>query len=105
MNCKDIGNCCCIDENELKYYSEAGLLPAAGEYSEDDLHRVALIHSLLKAGLEREEVKRFLTEREEEQVRMLRKLRCRMICDMHEQQQEIDKIDYLIREIKNLKEE
>lgn len=74
MNCKDINKCCRIEDEELAL-------------------------SLQKAGFQREEVIRFFDKSGEEQVHMLKKARCRLMCDIHEQQQEIDKMDYLIREI------
>ena len=52
-----------------------------------------------------EEWERFSNEDEDGQIRILKKQRCRMMCEMHEQQQEIDEIDYLIRVIKSKQEE
>lgn len=97
-----------ISVEKLKSYEESGFLKhQAGEngvldYTEDELCRVGLIHSLLKAGLDRETLKTYLELPEEnignrqERLHILRKARGRLLEDIHEKQQSLDEIDYMI---------
>lgn len=104
-----------ISMEKLKTYEENKLLEhqtlADGtfDYTETALRRVGLIHSLLKSGMDMEALKKYLrllddkTGSKEEQVRILRKQRCRLLEDIHDKQQALDELDYMIRETKNHK--
>lgn len=103
-----------ISMEKLKNYEENGLLEhqtlADGtfDYTETELRRIGLIHSLLKSGMDMEVLKKYLrllndkTASKEEQIRILRKQRCRLLDDIHDKQQALDELDYMIRETKNL---
>lgn len=104
-----------ISMEKLKSYEENNLLEhktlADGtfDYTETELQRVGLIHSLLKSGMDIDILKRYLkllndkTGSKEEQIRILRKQRYQLLDDIHDKQQTLDEIDYIIRETKNYK--
>lgn len=104
-----------ISMEKLKSYEENNLLEhktlADGtfDYTETELQRVGLIHSLLKSGMNIDILKRYLkllndkTGSKEEQIRILRKQRYQLLDDIHDKQQTLDEIDYIIRETKNYK--
>ena len=59
------------------------------------------IYSLAKTGLSREEIDEISQCMDREmQIRMLRKCRCRLLDEIHEKQQSLDKIDYVIIRMK-----
>lgn len=101
-----------ISMEKLKSYEENGLLEhqtlADGtfDYTETELRRIGLIHALLKSGMDLNLLKRYLkllddkTGSQEEQIRILRKQRCQLLDDIHEKQQTLDELDYMIRETK-----
>lgn len=59
------------------------------------------IYSLAKAGLNREEIDKISGCKDREmQIRLLRKYRYRLLDEIHEKQQSLDEIDYMISKIK-----
>ena len=100
-----------ISTEKLKIYEENNLLEhrtlADGtfDYTETELRQIGLIHSLLKSGMDMAIVKKYLrllndkTENKEEQIRILRKQRCKLLDDIHDKQQALDDLDYMIREV------
>lgn len=103
-----------ISIEKLKNYEENGLLEhqtlAEGtfDYTETELRRIGLIHSLIKSGMDMDVLKKYLrllndkTANKEEQIRILRKQRYQLLDDIHDKQQALDELDYMIRETKNL---
>lgn len=101
-----------ISVEKLNFYEENGLLEhrilldGVPDYTEADLRRMGLIHSLLKAGLNIDTLKTYLSLLEkkagskEEQIKILRKQRFKLLDDIHEKQQSLDALDYMIGEIK-----
>lgn len=97
-----------ISVEKLKSYEESGFLKHQAEkngvfdYTEAELCRAGLIHSLIKAGVDRESLKTYLELPEEDagsrqvRIRILRKARGRLLEDIHEKQQSLDEIDYMI---------
>ena len=58
--------------------------------------------SLINAGLSKEEIAKISgCEDQEIQMRMLRKYRYKLLDEVHEKQQSLDAIDYMICKIKN----
>ena len=58
--------------------------------------------SLINAGLSKEEIAKISgCEDQEMQIRMLRKYRYKLLDEVHEKQQSLDAIDYMICKIKN----
>ena len=76
------------------------------DYTEDELHKVGIIHSLLKAGMDITLLRRYLQllcrkmENKDEQVRILRKQRYQLLEEIHRKQQSLDELDYMIEEIR-----
>lgn len=101
-----------ISIEKLTFYEENGLLErqilpgGTPDYTEDKLRRTGLIHSLIKAGLNIDILKRYLilmenkSGSEEEQIKILRKQRFKPLDDIHEKQQSLEALDYMISEIK-----
>ena len=57
---------------------------------------------LINAGLSKEEISKISgCEDQEMQIRMLRKYRYKLLDEVHEKQQSLDAIDYMICKIKN----
>ena len=101
-----------IDIEKLKLYEDNDLLKCSQylngipDYTENELRKVGIIHSLHKAGLEMPLIKQYLllvndkAERKEEKIRLLRKQRCRLLEEIHGKQQSLDELDYMIDEIR-----
>ncbi|MDE6435023.1 MAG: hypothetical protein K2L07_12435 [Lachnospiraceae bacterium] len=61
------------------------------------------IYSLAKVGLSEEEINEISRcKGKEMQIRMLRKYRYRLLDEIHEKQQSLDEVDYMISKIKEL---
>ncbi|MDE6724467.1 MAG: MerR family transcriptional regulator [Ruminiclostridium sp.] len=101
-----------IDIDKLKSYEENGLFShkiladGVSDYTQTDIRRIGLIHSLQKFGMCMEELKKYLglidgkPESKDEQIRILKKQRCRLLEEIHEKQQSLDELDYMISEAK-----
>lgn len=101
-----------ISIEKLNYYEENGLIMCEAfvngvpDYTEEELHKVGIIHSLLKAGMDVESLRRYLQllhekiENKDEQIRILRKQRYQLLEEIHCKQQSLDELDYMIDEIR-----
>lgn len=105
-----------ISIDTLKAYEENGLLQSQVlpdgtlDYTETELCKAGLIHSLLKAGLELNILKKYLKLADmqaenhaanlQEQLRILRKQRYQLLEEIHHKQQSLDEIDFMIHNIK-----
>ena len=59
------------------------------------------IHALSKAGISKEEIEEIVRcDDKELQVRMLRKYRYKLLDEIHEKQQFLDKIDYMVSKLR-----
>lgn len=59
------------------------------------------VYTLAKAGLDKEEIREILEcGNRETQIRILRKIRYRMLDEIHKKQQDLDEIDYMIGKMK-----
>ncbi|MDO4283874.1 MAG: hypothetical protein Q4C60_00935 [Eubacteriales bacterium] len=100
----DMGDLRLCEKNELF----SGSRNECGEmdYPEAELQRVIPFLFLLKAGMSMEKLKEFTAGQEngarsgEEQIRLLRRCRSRLLDDLHGKQQLLDQLDYLIYEKK-----
>lgn len=94
----------CYEQNEL-IICEA-FVDGIPDYTECELRKIGIIHSLLKAGMDISVLQRYLqllrkkTESKEEQIKILRKQRCILLEEIHCKQQSLDELDYMINEIK-----
>ncbi len=101
-----------ISADKLKEYEENGLLrhtinpEESFDHSEEFIRRIYLIDFLLKSGMDQDNLKTYLhlldgkTESRDEQILILRKHRCKLLEEIHDKQQILDKLDYMIRETK-----
>ncbi len=108
MTLEQAGKRYCIDLEKLRSYAENGLLvhkvqtDGSFDCTEDDIRQMGLIHSLMKAGMDTKTLKAYLQLSEEsaierrDKIQFLRKVRCRLLEDIHEKQQSLDEIDYII---------
>lgn len=104
-----------MEIEHLRLYEENGLLRGKKtkdgimDYSDTELQRVAHLYSLQKAGMDLKSLKQFVrlleggTNKKAEQIRALRKCRCKLLDEIHGKQQSLDHLDYLIYEIKKQK--
>lgn len=111
MTLKEISSHFHIGMETLCFYQDNRLLTgkrgSSGEmeYQDEDIERAVQMHFLLKAGMDLESVKRFAALCEEgthtraAQIRILRKYRYQLLEEIHQKQQMLDRLDYLIREI------
>lgn len=101
-----------ISMEKLNLYEKNGLLECrqlidgVPDYTEDELRRLGLIHSLLKAGFDMDSLRKYFSlsvhnsADKEEKIRLLRKQRCRLLDEIHGKQQSLDELDYLIEKIR-----
>lgn len=100
-----------LDGNELRFYLKNGLLNCpkdmAGQldYSQLDLEQLGFLRSLRKAGIPAGKLALFIdapdghAEKKNEQLRLLKKLRYQLLEHLHQEQQQLDSLDYLIHKI------
>lgn len=109
MNIKEAMKQFHISKDQIRFFEENGLLESGksavetGQYNEKELRRIGTIHSLLKAGFELEGLKKYLQLMDDSdkdgQVRILRKQRFALLDTIHDRQQALDALDYMIHEI------
>lgn len=112
MNIQEASSRFHISMEKIRFYEESGLLESqpssdgTAQYTETELRRIGIIHSLLKAGFDLEMLKKYLRlldseySDKEQQVKILRKQRCILLNDIHDKQQSLDELDYMINEIR-----
>lgn len=89
---------------ELDRYEKLGLLPGG---SDERLRRIGIISALSMAGVSLETVAANPALMDEsaaasaERMRLMKKERFRQLEDLHAKQQKLDRLDRMIREIKN----
>ena len=68
----------------------------------------SILPQMKRAGMELEELKKLCDLQRsgccEAKIRLLRKCRCRLLEQIHQKQQALDRLDYLIYRMKNPKE-
>lgn len=101
-----------ISIEKLKFYEEKRLLvchqyvDGVPNYTEGELLRVGIIQSLLKSGFDTDMLKRFFSllddssRNKKELIQMLRKQRYILLDEIHDKQQALDELDYLIEKIR-----
>lgn len=102
-----------MTEENIKNYEKNGWIKAVkkengvADYLESDLQHIVQIHFLIEEGMDVEELKNFLKlqghepDMRKEQIRILRKFRFELLDGIHTKQQNLDRLDYLIHEIRN----
>ena len=101
-----------ISIEKLKNYEKNGLLSCKGfvngmpDYTEQELKKVGIIHSLYKANVDIETIRRYLqllnggTDSKTERIQILRRQRCELLEKIHVTQQSLDELDYMIESIR-----
>lgn len=112
MTIEEVSKQCQISVEDLRRYEKYGLLECTRtmdglpDYQTADLRQIGFIRFLTDAGLQIDDLKHFLQIRnqdagsKEEQIRILKKQRYRLLDDIHRKQQSLDRLDYMIHEIK-----
>lgn len=112
MTLKEASERFCISMERLTYYEENRLImyetlvDGVSDYTEEELHKVSMIRDLLEAGMEVDVVQEYLqllrkkNEGKAEQIRILRKQRCELMEEIHHKQQCLDRLDYMVDEIR-----
>ncbi|MCM1561936.1 MAG: MerR family transcriptional regulator [Butyrivibrio sp.] len=103
----------CISMEKLNYYEENRLIryetlvDGIPDYTEDEIHKAGIIHALLETGMEINALERYLellygkAADKEEQIRILRKQRYKLLEEIHCKQQSLDELDYMIGKLKH----
>lgn len=99
-----------IDTDKLREYEANGLLGrlrfSEGQ-SEQFIRRICLINFLLKTGMDTDGLKKYfhlldeMPDSRDEQLRILRRHRYKLLDVIHDKQQLLDELDDMIRETKN----
>ncbi|BCI60807.1 MerR family transcriptional regulator [Solibaculum mannosilyticum] len=115
MTLQEASKCLNLKIETLNFYENNGLLKGAKsdddstDYQETELRRTIQFHFLLKAGMDLNTLKHLITlmnaksNTDADQVRILRKCRYQLLEEIHEKQQLLDQVDYLIHEINGRK--
>lgn len=104
MTLKEVSMRFCMDLDKLRGYEANGLLTHATlsdgtfDYRESDVRRIGIINKLLKSGMTANEVKSYHAADRDGQLRILRKQRCVLLVEIHDKQQLLDEVDFLIEE-------
>ena len=103
----------CLEIAHLHLYEEKGLLTGEKaengtvEYSETELQKAVQLYFLEEAGVSFDVLKQYAISTEKgagaavDRVRILRKCRYQLLDEIHQKQQSLDRVDYLIHKIKN----
>ena len=112
MTLTEASRCFRISLEKLTWYEENGLIVYetlvndVPDYTEEELRKVGVIHALMTAGMEVDVLRKYLQllrqrdGNKDEQIRLLRKQRCRLLEEIHCKQQSLDVLDYMIDEIR-----
>ncbi len=112
MTLKEASERFCIGMERLTYYEENRLIvyetlvDGVPDYTEEELHKVSIIRDLLEAGMVVGAVQEYLqllrkkNAGKTEQIRLLRKQRFELMEEIHHKQQCLDRLDYMVGEIR-----
>lgn len=95
-----------ITEHEIETYEAKGFIEKSGdEYCDGDFRHLTTLRLLLNAGMGDGEIVRYLSLLDREgtqqaQIAILRTFRAKLLDRLHERQQALDHIDYIIYQIK-----
>lgn len=115
MTLPEASRCFPVSVEEFQIYEKNGILKGRKkqdgkmDYLETDLQHISQFHFLQKAGMDMDHLKQFAylldqkTDTRKEQIRILRKLRFDLLEEIHGKQQDLDRLDYFIHELKTQK--
>ena len=108
MTLQEASSCFHLDVKMLQLYEESGLIRTEKTESGETDYPAAQLCALQRAGMELEELKKLCDLQRsgccEAKIRLLRKCRCRLLEQIHQKQQALDRLDYLIYRMKNPKD-
>lgn len=98
-----------IGIEKLKYFSKNNLIGTNKKYDESDVKKLNLICILYEMGLPAKNIEIFLQldaeQKYGEQLNLLAEHRCKLSDDIHTQQKALDRLDYIVYEIKRQMEQ
>lgn len=96
-----------IDIKKLQIFEDNNLITFTENFNNEDLNMLSFICSLYDSGLSIDEIKEFMTVYDNDdsgsQLNFLTGCRNDLLNEIHKRQKELDKLDYIIYEIKNKK--
>lgn len=94
-----------IGLDKLQYFADNHLIEEKPTYSGKDEKRLGMLCTLYDLGLNAKIIKQFLSFKNADnsigQIRLLNMSRADLLEDIHAKQKSLDRIDYMIYEIKN----
>lgn len=110
MNIEEVSNRFCIPKEKLLTYERYGLFDCHKQpdgqidYCEESLEYISLIELLLKAGLDLEHIRQYLSGlgsdklSNEKSIKVLIRQRYALLDDIHDKEKTLSKLDFLISE-------
>ncbi|MCC8013704.1 MAG: MerR family transcriptional regulator [Eubacterium sp.] len=96
-----------IDIKKLKVFEENNLITFREHFTDEDLNMLSALCSLYDSGLSIKEIKDFMavynSGEHSGQISFLTECRHNMLNEIHTKQKNLDKLDYIIYELKNKK--
>ena len=93
-----------IDPQKLKYFAHHGLIEAKRDYSGEDEKRLGDVCTLHDIGLSADEIKKFLSSDEKERTKLLTAARKDILDRIHSDQRSLDRLDYILYELRKKKD-
>lgn len=97
-----------VTEKQFHRYAEKKIINPEDELTDEIIKKLGLVMSMERMGIDLDTIRNYLsllTEKEKnkiELIRILRKQRHRMMDELHEKQKNVDQVDYMLYELKNL---
>lgn len=94
-----------IDIQKLQYFADNHLIAADEEYSGKTEKQLGILCTLYDVGLNADAIKQFLlfdsTQNHAGKIKLLNMRRADLLEDIHLKQKSLDRLDYMLYEIKN----
>lgn len=100
-----------IPAETLERYESSGFISASGAdgYEDENFKNLGLIHTFLSAGFSNQEIRKYMTlcgkpGADDEQIAIIRKRRYLLLDELHEKQRILDKLDFIVWNMKKERE-
>lgn len=94
-----------IDPQKLQYFADNHLIETDETYGDKDEKRLSVLCVLYDVGLNADAIKQFLlfdsTQNHAGKIKLLNMRRADLLEDIHLKQKSLDRLDYMLYEIKN----
>lgn len=94
-----------IDIQKLQYFADNNLIATDEEYGGENEKRLGILCTLYDVGLNADTMKQFLlfdsTQNNTGKIKLLNMRRADLLEDIHLKQKSLDRLDYMLYEIKN----